>query len=253
MAEVFGVRSLIYWWGALTATVFIRDWLQQLAAFLLDPRLFSADKFPFNMLPGLNSWIDGAATYIRDRIQFDPNQVIAGSGALTIYNWMLAVAVGLILIGLAIALYIRALNTSTWLDDFLALGVFYVTLRIEGHITKLAALPIQNWFRDFVDSPGTAFLVMFVLVMILVFFGEGFHSKRAFWRALLEASIVALFMFPRETAYAFGYVVQALAQFGASLTVPENAPFAIIWGLIGMILAFHRLTTQEAAASRAGH
>ncbi len=253
MAEVFGVRSLVYWWGALTATVFIKDWLALLAAFLLDPNSFSATKFPFNMLPGLNSWIDGAANYIRDRINFDPNQVIAGSGVLTIYNWMLAAAVGLILIGVAIALYIRALNTSTWLDDFLALGVVYVTLRIEGHITALAAMPIQNWFRDFVDSPGTAFIVMFILVMILVFFGEGFHSKRAFWRALLEASLVALFMFPMETAFAFGHVVQALSQFGASLTVKENAPFAIVWGLIGMALAFYRLTTQESAASHAEH
>lgn len=253
MAEVFGVRSLIYWWGVLTATVFVKDWLQQLAAFLLDPKSFSAEKFPFNMLPGLNSWIDGAAIYIRDRIQFDPAQVIAGSGALTIYNWMLAVAVGLILVGLAIALYIRALNTSTWLDDFLALIVVYIILRIEGHIVALAALPIQNWFRDFVDNPGTAFLVMLVLVMFLVFFGEGFHSKRAFWRALIEASLVALFMFPRETAVAFGYIVRALAQFGTSLSLPENAPFAIMWGLLGMGLAFHRLTTQEATAGGAGH
>lgn len=251
MAEVFGIRSLIYWWGVFTATVFVKDWLQLLAAFLLDPKSFASDKFPFNMLPGLNSWIDGAAIYIRDRIQFDPNQVIAGSGALTIYNWMVAVAVGLILVGIAIALYIRALNTSTWLDDFLALGVVYVVLRLEGHIVALAALPIQNWFRDFVDNPGTAFIIMFVLVMILVFFGEGFRSKRAFWRALLEASLVALFMFPRETAFAFGYIVQSLAQFGASLSLPANAPFAIIWGVLGMILAFHRLTTQEAAAGRA--
>lgn len=253
MAEVFGIRSLIYWWGFFTATVFVKDWLQQLAAFLLDPKTFSSEKFPFNMLPGLNSWIDGAATYIRDRIQFNPNQVIAGSGSLTIYNWMVAAAVGLILVGLAIALYIRALNTSTWLDDFVALGVVYVVLRIEGHIVALAALPIQNWFRDFVDSPGTAFIIMLVLVMILVFFGEGFHSKRAFWRALLEAALVALIMFPTETAVVLGRVVQALAQFGANLSVPENAPFAIIWGLVGMVLAFHRLTTQEAAAREAGH
>lgn len=248
MLEVFGARSLIYWWGLFTATVFVKDWLLQLSVFLLDPKSFSADKFPFNMLPGLNSGIDGVANYIRDRIQFKPDQIIAGSGALTIYNWMLAVAIGLILVGLAIALYIRALNTRTWLDDFLALAVIYIVLRIEGHIVALANLPIQNWFRDFVNSPGTAFLIMLLLVMILVFFGEGFRSKRAFWRALLEASVVALFMFPGETAQAFGYIVRALGQFGASLGVPANAPFAIIWGLLGMILAFHRLTTQEATA-----
>jgi hypothetical protein len=253
MAEVFGLRSLVYWWGVFTATVFIKDWLLQLAAFLLDPKSFSKDKFPFNMLPGLNSWIDGAANYIRDHIQFEPAQVIAGSGALTIYGWMLATAVGLILIGIALALYIRALNTSTWLDDFLALGVVYVVLRIEGHIVSLAALPIQNWFRNLVDQPGTAFLIMMTLLLFLVFFGEGFRSKRAFWRGLLEGGLVALFMFPSETAVVLGYVVRALAQFGASLNLPANAPFAIVWGLVGMALAFQRLTTQEAAGSAGGH
>ncbi len=250
MAEVFGVRSLIYWWGVLTASVFIKEWLKQLAAFLLDPKSFSSEKFPFNMLPGLNSWIDGAAIYIRDQIKFDPKQIIAGSGSLTIYNWMLAIAVGLILLGVAVALYIRALNTATWLDDFLALGVIYIVLRIEGHIAALAALPIQNWFRSFVDNPGTAFLIILVLLLFLVFFGEGFHSKRAFWRALLEAALLALFIFPRETAAAFGYLFQAWSQLGSSLSLPENAPFAIIWGLLGIILALQRLTAQEVAGRR---
>jgi hypothetical protein len=253
MAEVFGLRSLIYWWGFFTATVFVHDWLTQLSVFLLAPNNFSPDKFPFNMRPGLDSWIDGAANYIRDQIKFDPTQVIAGSGSLTIYGWMLAVAVGLLFIGIAIALYIRALSTATWLDDFLALAVVYVVLRIEGHIVSLAALPIQNWFRGFVDNPGTAFLTLLALLALLVFFGEGFRSKRAFWRGLLEASLVAVFMFPRETAAAFGYVAQALAQFGESLVTPANAPFAIIWGLIGMALAFQRLTTQESHVTRAEH
>ncbi len=253
MAEVFGLRSLIYWWGFFTATVFVNSWLKQLAAFLLDPNTFAPDKFPFNMRPGLDSWIDGAANYIRDQINFDPTQVIAGSGSLTFYGWMLAVAVGLILIGIAIALYIRALSTSTWLDDFLALGVVYVVLRIEGHLAALAALPIQNWFRSFVDNPGTAFLTLLVLLLFLVFFGEGFRSKRAFWRGLLEASLIALFMFPRETAAAFGYIANALAQFGESLSLPANAPFAIIWGLVGMVLAFQRLTTPESHVNRAEH
>ena len=253
MAEVFGLRSLVYWWGFFTATVFVDNWLKQLAAFLLAPNTFSSDKFPFNMRPGLDSWIDGAANYIRAQIKFDPTQVIAGSGALTFYGWMLAVVVGLILISVAIVLYVRALSTATWLDDFLALGVVYVVLRIEGHIVSLAALPIQNWFRSFVDNPGTAFLTLLILLMFLVFFGEGFHSKRAFWRGLLEASLVALFMFPRETAAAFGYIAQALAQFGESLILPANAPFAIVWGLLGMALAFQRLTTPEPPVNRAEH
>ncbi|MCL4395584.1 MAG: hypothetical protein M1482_12415 [Chloroflexi bacterium] len=252
MSEVVGVRSLIYWWGALTATIFVNDWLKQIAGFFQDPKSFSSDKFPFNVLPGLNSSIDSAANYLRDQIKLDPQQVIAGSGSLAFYGWMFAVAVGLIFLGIGVALYVRALNTTAWADDFAALAGIYVILRIEGHIAAVAALPIQGWFRDLVDSPGSAFIILMILLAALVFMGEGFRSKRAFWRGLLEGSLIALFMFPHETASAIGFVIQSLAQFGASLTVPENAPFAIIWGLLGMFLALRRLTTQE-AVSQAGH
>jgi hypothetical protein len=252
MSEVLGLRSLIYWWGALTATIFVNDWLKKIAAFFQDPKSFSSDKFPFNVLPGLNSWIDGAALYLRDAVKLDPKQVIAGSGSLAFYGWMFAVAVGMIFLGIAIALYLRALTTSAWVDDFVALAVIYVVLRIEGHVAAVAELPIQGWFRDLVDNPGSAFIILMLILATLVFFGEGFRNKRAFWRGLVQGCLFALFMFPRETAAAIGYVIQALAQFGASLTVPENAPFAIFWGLLGMFLALQRLTTQEAAPSQTG-
>ncbi|MEW5721179.1 MAG: hypothetical protein AB1817_21315, partial [Chloroflexota bacterium] len=71
MAEVFGVRSLLYWWGVLTATVFIKDWLKQLADFFRTSNTFTPEKIPFNVLPGVNSWIDGAGNYILTTVKFN--------------------------------------------------------------------------------------------------------------------------------------------------------------------------------------
>ena len=251
MSEVFSGRSLVYWWGVLSATVFIKDWLKQLAEFLRTSGMFSPANIPFNVLPGLNSWIDGAAKFIRDTVKFNPTQAVITVGSFAILGWMLALFFAFLLLLIAVLLYIRALNSPSWFDDFFAIFVIYVILRIISHIAALTSLPILDSFRNFLDNPATAFLLLLALMLFLSFFGEGFRSKRAFWRALLEALLMSLFIFPRETATVVAYGIDALAQFGAGLSLPANLPFAIIWGLLGMFLALQRLTSQESFAARA--
>jgi hypothetical protein len=248
MAEVFSARSLVYWWGVLSATVFIKDWLKQLADFLRTSGMFSPANIPFNVLPGLNSWIDGAAKFIRDTVKFNPTQAVITVGSFAVLGWMLALFFAFLLLLIAILLYIRALNSPSWFDDFFAIFVIYVILRIISHIAALTSLPILDSFRNFLDNPATAFLLLLILMIFLSLFGEGFRSKRAFWRALLEALLISLFMFPRETATVVAYGIDALAQFGAGLSLAANLPFAIIWGLLGMFLALQRLTSQETFA-----
>lgn len=253
MGEVFSVRSLIYWWGALTASVFIKDWLNNLAKLLTEGKTFTKDRIPFNLIPGLNSWIDGAAGYIRTAVDFKPMQVIATIGPVSIQGWVLALVLGLLIIILGVRLYIRALRSASWFDDFFTLFLLYIILRLEGHIISQTGLPLQDWFKALVDNQAVSFIIILILLLILVFAGEGWRSKRAFWRALLAAIVVALFIYPSETATVLGYMVQALAFFGESLSKPENLTFEVVWGVIGMILAIHRLTTPEAAAgSKAG-
>ena len=251
MSEVFGARSLVYWWGLLSATVFVKDWLKQLADFFRNSGIFSPSNIPFNVLPGLNSWIDGAAKFIRETVKFNPTQAVATIGSFVILGWMLALFFAVLLLLIAVLLYIRALNSPSWFDDFFAIFVIYVILRIISHIVALTSLPILDSFRNFLDNPATAFLLLLALMLFLSFFGEGFRSKRAFWRALLEALLMSLFMFPRETATVVAYGIDALAQFGAGLSSAANLPFAIIWGLLGMFLALQRLTSAETFAVKA--
>jgi len=246
MSEILGVRSLLYWWGLLTATMFVQDWLRQLANVLKNPDIFTPDKIPFNMLTNLNSWIDGAAEYIRTTVKFDPSGPLFTVRSIFIPSYVLAFLVGFILIAVAASFVMRALKSSAWLDDFIALVVMYVALRIVGHVVSLTTtLPFADAFRDFVNNPFTAYLVIMVLLLFITFFGEGFQSKRAFWRAIIASTLLSLFMFPREVSSIFGIVLDALAQFGAGLSNPANAPFAVVWGLVGMALALQRLAVWE--------
>jgi len=235
----------------LTATAFIKDWLTNLGKLLTDGKTFTPDKVPFNMVPGLNAAIDKAAEYIRQAISFKPDQIIATIGPLPIPGWVLALVLGLVLIGLGVRLYLHALRSPAWYDDFVTLFVLYVILRLEGHIIGKTGLPLQNWFKALVDTQAVPFVIILILLFSLSFAGEGLQSKRAFWRALIAAALVSLLVYPIQTASVLGYLVNALAFFGDSLNKPENIYFTVAWGLLGMGLAIHRLTAPEGEAGKA--
>lgn len=255
MAEIFGVRSLLYWWGVLTATVFVKDWLFQLALFFRTSDTFLPTRIPFNLLPSIDNAIKGVADYIKDTIKFKPDAVLIEIGTTRVQNYVLAILVGLICILFAALLLRRALRSHLWFDDFMALFVMYAVLRVVGHITSLTqTLPLANWFRVFADSKEAAYIVLMIVLLFLIFFGEGFQSKRAFWRAVIASFILSLFIYPQQVASYFGEFLGALALFGASLLDLKNIPFAITWGIIGMLLALYRLATPESMPSepRAG-
>lgn len=250
MSEIFGVRSLIYWWGMLTATVFVKNWLFELAIFFQTSDTFSRTRVPFNLLFNVDDAIQGVANYIKDVVKFKPEAELVRIGTTVIPNYVLAVLFGLICVIFAGLLVRRALRSPLWFDDFVAILAMYAVLRIVGHITSLTkTLPLANWFRVFADSREAAYLVLMVLLLFLTFFGEGFESKRAFWRAVTAIFILSLFMFPEDVARRFGDLLNAFALFGDNLLKPENVAFAIAWGVIGMLLAFYRLATPEIPAA----
>ncbi len=243
MAEVFSTRTLMYWWAALSATVFLKDWLRNLTTFVQTTDMFLPNKIPFSAVPGLNALIDQAADYVRTGIQFNPEQELVSVGSVYLPAWVGALFFGVVLLALGVALYIRSLRTANWIDDLIALVGIFVLLRVEGHIAAMTKLPVQEQFHEFVNNLATAFVILLVLLLVLIFFGEGWHSRRAFWRALIESSVLAVFMLPHETALGLGYGVWALAQFGFGLA--QYTPFAIAWGIMGIFLAVQRLAGHE--------
>jgi hypothetical protein len=238
MAHVFGLRTLVYWWAALSATAFLKDWLGNMATAIQSSDLFSAERFPFNLIPNFNGWIDHAAEYVREAVRFKPEQELVAVGPIHVPSWAAAVVFALALAWLVAALYLRSLRSRTWHDDLVAILAAYVILRVEGHIIAAARLPIQEQFRMFVNDPAVAFIILVILVLSLILLGHGLRSPRAFLKACLEIVLLALFMFPRNTAFVLSLALRYLSQFGTSLS--QFTPLTISWGVLGIFLAWQR-------------
>lgn len=246
MRDVFGSRNWIYWWAALTSTVFLKNWLPTVANFFQDSGFFSSATFPFSLVSGLNAWLDEVAVGIQNDIKFDPNTRIITS-PIPIENWMLALVVGLLVLGGAVALYVRALRSSAVGDDILTLFGLYFILRIEAYIIGLTNVaPLQGAGNIVIQNPLSGFWVIMFFLFVLVFMGGGLNSRRAFWRGLLEAILLALFVIPTQTANLLSIFFAGLYAFGNLLGT--NLFLGIAWGVVGAVLALTRLTSSGAPA-----
>lgn len=247
MREIAGPRSWIFWWAALTATVFLQDWLPQLANFFRTSGLFTPTSFPFSIVTSINGWIDGIAENIVKAVQFNPNQPIITS-PITVQNWVLALIFGIIILAGAVALYVRALSSASLIDDIITLFALYFILRIEAHIVSIAKFSALNPVAQGVlSSRQLTFWVLILLLLVLVILGEGIHSRRAFWRGLFEAILLAMFLLPQETANAIAWFIDQLSNFGNLLQT--NLVFGLLWGLVGMLMALAWLTRSDARAA----
>ena len=252
MIDVVHFRSWVFWWGALTASMFINEWLTRLAQFFRAPDIFDKTKLPFNLIPGLNQWINDVAQRIQQSIEFKPNQVIVAVGSFKLESYMLAILFGVLILLLVFRYYRHALRSSAWFDDFFAIFLVYVVLRIEENILSVSSVAMLSGVRDFLRNPTSAFLTLLVLTLFLVFFGEGFRSKHAFWRATAEITLVALVLYPNESASAIAWVLEGFASFGKYLLDKNNVNFAALWGVFGMGLALQRILIPQPGEAGAG-
>lgn len=246
MRDVFGSRNWIFWWAALTATIFLRDWLPTISNFFKDSGFFSPATFPFSLVAGLNEWIDSVAQSIENTVQFNPNATLFTLGPLVVPSWILAVLVGLLVLGGAVALYVRALKSHSLGDDILTLLVLYFVMRVEAYILGLTNVgPFEGAGNLIIDNPLVAFWIMMFFLFILIFMGGGLNSRRAFWRGLLEAILIALFVLPTQTANLLALFFQGLYTF--SVLLSTNLVLGVVWGLAGVLMALTRLTSPATA------
>ncbi len=245
MRDVFGHKNWIYWWAALTAMIFFREQLPTIAQFFKDSGFFSPTTFPFSLVSGLNAWIDSVAQSIENSIQFNPNAPLI-TAPIVIPSWVLAVVVGLLVLAGAVALYTRALKSASLGDDILALLALYFVLRVEAHIIGLTNVgPLEGAGNFLIDNPLMSFYIMMFFLFVLVFIGGGMNSRRAFWRGLMEAVLIALFVLPAQTANLLGTTIMGLYTFTNLVTT--NLVIGIVWGVTGAVLAITRLTNPAAA------
>lgn len=242
MRDVIGPRNWVFWWAAITASIFLKDWLPTLSDFFRDTTFFSPGSLPWSLLSGLNGWLDGVAQGIEDSVQFDPNQAIIVS-PITVPNSILALIIGFLILGGAIALYVRALHSNAIGDDIVTLLVLYFVLRIEAYIIGLTEFsPLQGAGEAVLQDTTLTFWILMFMLLVLILLGGGVRSRRAFWRGLIEAIVIALFVVPEQTAGALA------AFFDGLYTIVQllqgNVIVGLLWGIIGMLLAITRLTSN---------
>lgn len=247
MGIVLHPRSWIFWWAGLTSTIFLQDWLARLASFFRDHVIFSPDIPPFNLVAALNNWIDGISEYVRTTVKFNPNDTILGFGSFAIHNWMVAAFLGVLLLAVVGVIYVRALGTDTLLDDFLALVALYFVIRIESHLVAIANFPTLGAAgRAVLQTPGIAFAILMVLLVVLVLGGGGITRPKAIWRGLLEGILLAILLFPAQAGGAIAIGIDTMGGFGGLLA--KNITFGVLWGVIGMLLALRQLYFADAKA-----
>jgi hypothetical protein len=245
MRDVFGSRNWIFWWAALTSTVFLNQWLPIIANFFQDSGFFSPQNFPFSLVAGLNAWVDTLAEGIREGVQFDPSAPAIATPLFTIPMWVVALLFGILVLAGAVGLYVRALRSQSLGDDILTLLLLYFVLRIEAYVVTFANVgPLQTPGDILIDNPLAGFWILMFFLFLLVFMGGGLRSRQAFWRGLLEAVLLALFVIPTQTADLLSAFFAGLFAFSNLLL--SNTVFAIAWGVLGAVMALTRLTSVSA-------
>ncbi len=246
MRDVFGSRNWVYWWAALTSSVFLRlQVLPAIEGFFRDNGFFAPTNFPFSLVYGLNIWLDQLAQGIEDAVQFNPNAPLISS-PIVVPNWILAVIIGLLVLGGAVSMYVRALRSHALGDDILTLFGLYFVLRIEGHIIGFTNVGALQGAGDLLtNNPLAGFWILMLALFVLVFVGGGVSSRRAFWRGLLEAVLIALFLLPTQTAGFLADFFRLLTSFGNTLST--NLVLGVFWGIAGALLALNRLTNTQSA------
>ncbi|MGB8646441.1 MAG: hypothetical protein WCF84_14475 [Anaerolineae bacterium] len=240
MSKVFGPKSWVFWWALLTATVFLPDALRWQASLFRNKSLFAPTIPPFNLVGILNSTIDGAAEWIRTGIKFKPNDILIAAGPVSVPNWSLAVLAGIVLLAVAAVFYVRALKTSSLLDDILALVLLYFVIRMEAHLFSIASLPLLSpGAKALVGNQLVSFLLLLFLLAGLTLTGGGIKDPRSFWRGLIEFLLVAILLFPLEATAFLALQMDLLVQFGTLMRT--NLLFAALWALTGIFLAVWRL------------
>jgi hypothetical protein len=246
LRDVFGSRNWIFWWAALTSTVFLNPWLPVISNFFQDSGFFSPQNFPFSLVNGLNEWLDTVAESIREGVQFDPAAPAIATPFFTLPMWVVAVLFGLMVLIGAVAMYLRALRSHAIGDDILTLLVLYFVLRIEAYIVSFANIgPLTGAGTTVIENPLVGFWVLMFFLFVLVFMGGGLNSRQAFWRGLLEAVLLALFVIPLQTSQLLAAFFAGLFSFSNLLT--SNTVFAVAWGVLGAVMALTRLTNVSTA------
>lgn len=248
MASAFSSRNLIYWWVFLTSFVFLQQPAREWARNFRNSQTFSPNNIPFSLADGITRLIDDCAKQTVAVFQFDPNAVVVRIGNTVILDGTrVGVLLILLLLVLAIRAYTRAVASPHVYDDVIALLIaFFVyhlvaqTLRAIRFAPNAQGLTLGD---QMIRERSTWVWFMAFVVIAMTLGGRGWTNSQVFWKGVIELFFVWLFLIPNAAAANFAALLEALAAFGSALTTTTNFTIALIWAIIGLLLAVHRLYT----------
>ncbi len=241
MGPVFDMkRTGIFWWGLITALVFLipGPWLLATSAFLRSADWLQPTKPPVVWLNDARQAIDAFATSAPGLVQFKPLDELVVVGPVHIANLLVGIVLGGILIGLAFFFYVRAANHGGILDDLLAMVLIYFVLRVEGAAT--AAIPLVDYMNK--QAPQSYLVVLLGFMILQILRGRGSRDSAIFFKLLIETILIAIMILPRQTLDALAVMIEVPTRFHTYLAGSEFFPMIMtVWALLGIIVVIVNL------------
>ncbi|MBI3741965.1 MAG: hypothetical protein HY257_09465 [Chloroflexi bacterium] len=243
MREVLNFsRTGIYWWGLLTASVFMipGQWIRSLVNFLRTTDLFTPERPPFTWFFNAGTWIDSATKAAIAQIKFDPRGGLIYIGNFGLANAFVSILLGGFIIILVFILYVRATKTKGILDDLIAMILIYVVLRVTGVAAAGLNVPVLDFIQH--EEPRSYLLILSVIMILLMIAGKAAIDSRVFFKVLFEGVLIWFLIIPGPTVLAVAFLIEIPLLINTFLQSEPNirnyyAMVVAIWAVFGLILA----------------
>lgn len=246
-------RTGIFWWGLVTALVFMipEYWILSVAAFLR-----SIDAKPFDIIKPVSDEIDKATLAVLQLVTFDPAKaLVCFGGTNCISNLFVGIVFAVIFFGIATWFYFRAAATRTIIDDFFAIAFLYVVLRVIGVASTKWSIGAISYLHS--KEPWSYLVILTIFMLILLMRGQGYSNSEVFFKTIFEAIIVWTLIQPQATLRLLAWIVEQPALIHKALTenivISKYFPMVIaVWALVGLGIAAVNLYGASRTPAPAG-
>ncbi len=243
MREVFNFqRTGIYWWGLLTALVFLipGQWLRSLVSFLRTPNLIQPSNPPFTWFENAGSWIDAGTRAAVGRVKFDAAAGLVYIGNIGVANMLLAIILAVVLTSMVFIFYLRAIKTHGIADDLIAMVLIYAMMRVLGAAAAGWKIPVIDFLHN--EEPRSYLLILTVFMLLLMIAGKAAMDSRVFFKILFEGLLVWFLILPIPTVQAFAYIIEIPVWINYILQSEPTirnyyAMVVAVWAIFGLFLA----------------
>ena len=227
-------RTGMFWWGLVTALVFM---IPEFWIFSVGSSLRSIDVAVFDFLKPVSNEIDNATLGVLKLIDFDPGKALVFIGPYGIANLFVGIVFVIIFFLVAALFYFRAAKTKTVIDDFVAMTFLYIVLRVIGVASTKWSISVINYIHS--KEPTSYLIILSIFMLILLVRGQGFNDSEVFFKTIFEAIVVWTIIQPKSTLLVLAWIVERPAVIHQVLTensvINKYFPMVVaVWAVVGL-------------------